>query len=1849
MYVYAGSCGEEYAVANDIPFQYLESENISLDVMSSFGVELTEGYTVNWYEKGIDTVIATGNILRNIDSSKEYMYEIILDDELGLVYREPGISDADQSSIVCTLERFDKEQLSVKILDENGNAAEGASVTISQNVNGRIPYEASDTTSEDGTFDIEIYAGLNKKITVSKNGYYDNTVILAQDESLENIQLVKLPDTKISLSLTQVSSVSDGDMPISTALTDFSGLEFKVYNKTKGTEITSFTVQYPDIIIDSLQAEAGDDIEIQIFRDGKQISSASAVMGDSAAASVSAEIRQNGKFTVSSITGSENVSVMVFDGSSKFVKAYDAKSSMTSDPMPDGEYKVLFIKQTVMLQKLSDLTMLDEFGLVENTDYVIRDVAIESGHITVIETVDVPNFDETKLYYTDPENTYYLSSKSSAAQGRLVTMTAKYSIKEEYNASAQTLIFDIPEGTQFIEGSLTLDGELAMYSIENGRLSIITNSRSAAVRFYVAGETEGEHNLSAYLSFDLDGESITQPIGTAYFNVENMTLNVPEKTSVKTVPISGTAVPKSRIEIYCDDELIGETESNSNGTWSAEIELQDKYRLAMHRIYIKAETRYGFTVTSSTKNLWYDPSAAQVSKVTMVNGGNRIVFDFLNPSKSAANYTPSYSSFTFMIEFTGQVDDVILYVYTQGGKTIKCNAEYDEAKDIWIAVPEITDVRNNSPVSVGVDYLNMEPLILSGDEIDDFEKEYNEHIKEIEDQEKELEEIYNDTEDLSEQIEKAEEEGDTEKSFTLWTTLVKRNKDYAKALGMEIDTSEFDEEAVKNMTTEEWVDYTETLSIKYEEAVDRAAEAADEADKRLKDFETKMETLGGKPGEVTTKSASGLTPEGLMADGYEPIDAERGGERDTIYVKNTDTSAGYVDFSKDTAVEITYDDVPEFVTGDYGDASVAAANGKIVVEIADQTIAYIRAMERLAINDLEWVKSCSDSAWQASMDALEYEDYLAQSYSARTSLEGRIPDEYWNKTAKAKRQYNNAYKEWRQTQPKLSAATTKAARFSKIPAQILKLGGPILALAAIIIEIMDYNDRIDRLRGLLEDCPDSSEVDSLERDISRVINNINIYLTGNVVVSLLCLAGGATGIGAVASFVIGAGQVVAGQQFQRQVEGDYNDLRERAQQLECIPDDEPFDEGDPIMYVGPNCNINWDPSGYVCEAVPSNRIEGVTTTAYYEGDELDDFGEPTGNKIPYVWDASDYDQVNPLITDANGEYAWDVPQGQWQVKYEKEGYETAYSEWLPVPPPQMEVHVALVSTANPEVKSVNAYTTRLRIEFSRYMDIGSVNTDNVTVTVDGVPVSGTITPLNSESSFDDPSVEYASIFTFVPDNEISGKAVVAINNVVAYNGKALTEAYSTTVPVEYEPQSIEVQETASVAYSGETLITLQILPAEAGANKDIIITSSSPSIVSVSAETVTTDENGNAAFAVNGNLPGSGEISFALEGTDITAATSVTVGSVSQGSTEACQKVTASIASGTEVERGTELTLSTATDGAEIYYTLDRTCPCIVDNPSRTKYTGPIEINEDMYIVAYAVKDGFEDSATAAFSYTVESETVQPSGGGGSGSARRYTVTFDTQGGSTIDSVSVFSYNTLNEPTAPVREGYSFDGWYTDQECTEPYDFSTRVTHNITLYAKWTPESEEPSATAEPEDSTFDDVSESDWFYEYVEYAYDNGLMTGVSENEFAPDTAITRGMFVTVLHRMENEPAAEKAKFDDVDDGAYYADAVAWASENGIVEGFSAEEFRPDQSITREQMAVIIYRYADFKGHDMSGGAELAYSDTESISEYARTAVEWIAAASIMQGNDDNTFAPQGTTTRAQAAAVFVRLLNIN
>ena len=173
-------------------------------------------------------------------------------------------------------------------------------------------------------------------------------------------------------------------------------------------------------------------------------------------------------------------------------------------------------------------------------------------------------------------------------------------------------------------------------------------------------------------------------------------------------------------------------------------------------------------------------------------------------------------------------------------------------------------------------------------------------------------------------------------------------------------------------------------------------------------------------------------------------------------------------------------------------------------------------------------------------------------------------------------------------------------------------------------------------------------------------------------------------------------------------------------------------------------------------------------------------------------------------------------------------------------------------------------------------------------------------------------------------------------------------------------------------------------------------------------------------------------------------------------------------------------------------------------------------------------------------------------------------------------------------------------------------------------------------------------MANDQWYYESILSVYENGLMNGITDTLFEPDMDITRGMFVTILHRMEGEPAANtKYTFEDVDADAYYADAVAWASENGIVSGFSETEFSPDENITREQMTKIILGYYTYKGEGPEGAwaIRLDYTDLDKISDWAMDSVMFATMKGIIEGNDDGSFNPQGNTTRAQAAAVVGRI----
>ena len=176
----------------------------------------------------------------------------------------------------------------------------------------------------------------------------------------------------------------------------------------------------------------------------------------------------------------------------------------------------------------------------------------------------------------------------------------------------------------------------------------------------------------------------------------------------------------------------------------------------------------------------------------------------------------------------------------------------------------------------------------------------------------------------------------------------------------------------------------------------------------------------------------------------------------------------------------------------------------------------------------------------------------------------------------------------------------------------------------------------------------------------------------------------------------------------------------------------------------------------------------------------------------------------------------------------------------------------------------------------------------------------------------------------------------------------------------------------------------------------------------------------------------------------------------------------------------------------------------------------------------------------------------------------------------------------------------------------------------------------------------FPDVTEGDWFYDAVRCAYENSLMDGVGDNLFAPNSETTRAQLVTILYRLAGEPEpGGDSGFADVAAGTWYTDAVAWAAENGIVNGTTDTTFAPGDDITREQLAVILYRYAACQGYDVSQRADLSgFGDAESISGYAQEALSWAHAQGLVLGFEDGSLRPQGTASRAQIAAVLMRFL---
>ncbi len=277
-----------------------------------------------------------------------------------------------------------------------------------------------------------------------------------------------------------------------------------------------------------------------------------------------------------------------------------------------------------------------------------------------------------------------------------------------------------------------------------------------------------------------------------------------------------------------------------------------------------------------------------------------------------------------------------------------------------------------------------------------------------------------------------------------------------------------------------------------------------------------------------------------------------------------------------------------------------------------------------------------------------------------------------------------------------------------------------------------------------------------------------------------------------------------------------------------------------------------------------------------------------------------------------------------------------------------------------------------------------------------------------------------------------------------------------------------------------------------------------------------------------------------------------------------------------------------------------------------------------------------------------QSETFTYTHSSSSGTTRYSVEVRGTTGGTVTASPTRAAKGATVTLTVRADEGYQLDGLtVTDSKGgtvkltdkgSGTYTF-TMPASKVTVQATFT---QNQSGTL-----PFTDVKTGDWFYEAVQYVYDKGMMTGVSADRFAPASTTTRGMIVTILYRLENEPAVSGGSaFTDVESGAWYADAVAWAAANDIVNGTSATTFAPNSPITREQMATMLYRFAQYKGMDAVTLQEnlTGYPDGDQVSDYAIPAMNWAVGQGLIAGMENGTLVPQGSATRAQVATILMR-----
>ena len=1362
-----------------VAFESLQQpQNVTLTVKDAEGKDVTADTQITWTDAA-GNYLAQSYSVNGLLPGNKLGYNIVLSQNLAMAYAAPSLTEytvaESDNNIVCTLSPLQKVVVSGKVIDlTTKSAISGAVVSASQTFGGKYSKTTNVKTDNKGQYSIEVFR-VPTSLAIAASDYVSQTiecdVIDAEGEnvSVADVSLKSITGAVISLGFTYTKSPdNEGEEgTVESFYSDYNNVDYAIFNKTQNRRISQFNVQYPNIV---LLEEVSENDVLELTASSRT----SAFVPVKATAMIDAEQRASATFDIvglgklkSSFAENGNASVVgsLYDAKGKLIKTYDySGGKLIFSDLADGNYTLVTMGSSRLFNTIYDLSQLPQTGLTKDVDYVQNNVKVESGKLSVISIAEVPTLDESKLYYTG-DNTSFTVNKSSIVAGNYLTLTGHLDFKSAYSTKVSNvnLIVDLPESCSFVENSVMVGNSTSSYTLEGNRVIIPMARYTDRVRFCIIPTLGGNYSPSALAQFDIEGETITQPIGSANYKAEDLSIKVPSVVAKTKIPVSGTAIGTSDIEIYDNDVLIGQTTSMANGIWTTVCELYEAENLSTHNIYAKVTTKQGLKLQSETIACLYDQDAVMVNTVTMINTAHTssnlelydyvTVFDFQNPQTSipAYWYWPSYPDFTFLIDLSYRdvklIPFVWLHVFTSDGNVRSLRADYNTAKDRWIATDKFKSEALPTRVSVTVENMVFDPSAEATYEIlmDKYIGDIN--LKDYEE----------------------DENGQTTYNYTDGN-----GDDIASVISFETDQTE-------------------------EELVDSLKQIGFEEDTFLNDDSD-----------------------------YTPEDEDDVLEKDVKVM--VDKKTGSLAFYR-TGVSNKYE--------------------VVIVRV-------IREEDKHSTTEL--ISSEITRQWKSF-----YSQYFDE----------------------ANCQIITGYKKYTEHLDKYVTITTSSL---------------VATLVFVDYRKLPAGTKIPRKQVLAK--------------IRRTRHSCKRYTTWTI---------------------------------------EYSVVPKQCPPTPPLPP-EPITP--PVPYV-------LDPSGYVYEGVSSNRLEGVTATCYYKETVEDMYGDKHENIVK--WDATEYAQENPLFTDEYGMYAWDVPQGLWQVKFEKEGYETTYSEWLPVPPPQLDINIAMKQNVQPTVKSARAFEDAVEMEFDKYMMPELLTADNIRVMAGETAVEGTVELLNEEVSYEGNDEKFASKVRFNAAAPFDATEITLMvsNRVKSYAGIRMQDDFSQTFTIEPEVREIVCESNASVVYGNSGELTVQVLPAVASAGKTVKVKSSSSMILSTDVEELTLDSEGKASLTVNGELPGAAAITYSVEGYDLSATTMV---SVEQEQLIPDSPV-ASVASGSALLKGSSVTLSCPTSSAVIYYTTDGSCPC---DAGAMKYDGtPITISEATTLKIMAVGKNGDESQVVTYTYTL--------------------------------------------------------------------------------------------------------------------------------------------------------------------------------------------------------------------------------------------------------------------------------------